>query len=126
MSGTKFLLDINIIIGIVKGNDESLTVLQDRSVEIDMCAYSFISRIELLGYPGITDVEIEYIQTILGAMQYLPIAQLVEDMAIQIRRQYKLKIPDAIIAATAKVSDLELITLDQQLANRMVDILNID
>jgi predicted nucleic acid-binding protein len=51
MSGTKFLLDTNIIIGIVKGNDESLAALQGQAVEIDLCAYSFISRIKLLGYP---------------------------------------------------------------------------
>lgn len=126
MNGTNFLLDTNIIIGIVKGNDESLAVLRDRAVEIDMCAYSFISRIELLGYPEITNAEIKDIQNILTAMTYLPMTQLVEDMAIQIRRQYKLKIPDAIIAAMAKVNDLDLITLDQQLASRMVDILSID
>jgi predicted nucleic acid-binding protein len=59
-------------------------------------------------------------------MTYLPMTQLVEDMVIQIRRQYKLKIPDAIIAAMAKVNDLGLITLDQQLVNRIVDILSID
>jgi predicted nucleic acid-binding protein len=126
MSGTKFLLDTNIIIGIIKGNDESLVVLQDRAVEMDMCAYSFISRIELLGYPEITNAEIEDIQNILASMTYLSITQLVEDMAIQIRRQYKLKIPDAIIAAMAKVNDLDLITLDQQLANRMVNILSMN
>ncbi len=39
---------------------------------------------------------------------------------------HELKIPDTIIAATAKANDLDLITLDQQLASRMIDILNID
>lgn len=126
MSGTNSLLDTNIIIGIVKGNDEILAVLRNRAIEIDNCAYSFISRIELLGYPKITNAEIKDIQNILAAMTYLPMTQLVEDMAIQIRRQYKLKIPDAIIAAMAKVNNLDLITLDQQLANRMIEILSMD
>ncbi|MBW4656289.1 MAG: type II toxin-antitoxin system VapC family toxin [Kaiparowitsia implicata GSE-PSE-MK54-09C] len=126
MSGTNFLLDTNIIIGIVKGSDEILAVLQSRAIETDVCAYSFINRIGLLGYPEITDLEVEGIQNILGIMRYLPITQSVEDMAIQIRRQYKLKIPDAIIAATAKVNGLDLITLDQQLSNRMIDILSIN
>ncbi len=48
---------------------------------------------------------------------------LVKGMTIKIRRQYKLKTPDAIIAATVKVMSLELLTLDQQLANRMMEIL---
>lgn len=34
-----------------------------------------------------------------------------------------LKIPDAIIAATARVTGLELLTLDQQFLNQMSEIL---
>jgi len=49
-------------------------------------------------------------------------SQAIEDATIQIRRQYGLKTPDAIIAATASVHNLELLTLDQQLANRMSEI----
>jgi hypothetical protein len=54
---------------------------------------------------------------------YLPMSQEIEDSTIHIRRHYKLKIPDAIIAATAKVNHLELLTLDQQLAHHMAAIM---
>ena len=46
----------------------------------------------------------------------------IENMTIAIRRQFKIKTPDAIIAATAKLESLELLTLDQQLANRVMDL----
>ena len=55
-------------------------------------------------------------------MTYVPMSQAVEDATIQIRRKHGLKTPDAIIAATAIVHHLELLTLDQQLANRMAEI----
>ncbi|WOB45250.1 type II toxin-antitoxin system VapC family toxin [Thermoleptolyngbya oregonensis NK1-22] len=123
MNGVKLLLDTNFIIGLVKGNVQVANLLQDRSINLEQCAYSFITRIELLSYPTITDAEVRAITSILNAMEYLPMTQTIEDMTIKIRRQYKLKTPDAIIAATVKVMSLELLTLDQQLANRMMEIL---
>ena len=123
MSGVRVLLDTNFIIGLVKGNIHVANMLQDRSINLDQCAYSFITRIELLSYPTITDAEVQVITSILNAMDYLPMTQAIEEITITIRRQYKLKTPDAIIAATVKVTKLELLTLDQQLANRMMEIL---
>ena len=122
MNGTKFLLDTNFVIGLVKGNQQVTQLLEKRSVTVDCCAYSFMSRIELLGYPDITQPEIKAIQTVLASMRYLSLSQEIEDVTIHIRRQYSLKIPDAIIAATAKVMDFELLTLDRQLANRVLEI----
>lgn len=123
MSGVRVLLDTNFIIGLLKGNIQVVSMLQDRSINLDQCAYSFITRIELLSYPTITDAEIQAITSVLNAMEYLSMTQTIEDLTITIRRQYKLKTPDAIIAATVKVMKLELLTLDRQLANRMMEIL---
>jgi hypothetical protein len=122
VSGTKLLLDTNFVIGLLKGNETVQQVLRDRPISIQVCFYSFITRIELLGFPTITDAEIESIEKLLSAMNYVPMSQAIEDATIQIRRQYGLKTPDAIIAATANIHHLELLTLDQQLANRMSEI----
>lgn len=123
MIGTKFLLDTNFVIGLLKENLQIASRLQDQEIVIGECAYSFITRIELLGYPTITGSEIQSINHVLSAMQHLPMTQSIEDATIEIRRQCRLKTPDAIIPATAKVMALKLLTLDQQLANRMVEIL---
>ncbi|WP_204137312.1 type II toxin-antitoxin system VapC family toxin [Halomicronema sp. CCY15110] len=122
MSGTKLLLDTNFVIGLLKANETVQQVLRDRPISIQDCSYSFITRIELLGFPAITAAEIESIAKLLSAMNYVPMSPAIEDATIQIRRQYGLKTPDAIIAATASVHHLELLTLDQQLANRMAEI----
>jgi predicted nucleic acid-binding protein len=82
-----------------------------------------LRALSCLSYSAITEPEIQGISMVLGAMQYLAMTQSIEDATIHIRRRYKLKTPDAIIAATAKIMNLELLTLDQQLANRMVEIL---
>lgn len=92
MSGSKFLLDINIIIDLFKGHQAVLSILQDHAVELDICAYSFITRIELLGYPEITETEAQVITRILQFMRYLPMTQSIEDMTIQLRQQYSLNV----------------------------------
>jgi predicted nucleic acid-binding protein len=122
MTGIRFLVDTNILIGLFKGNQPALDLLENNRVEIDACAYSVITRIELLGYPAITESEVLAITTVLQAMRNLPLTRAIEDQTIQYRRRYGLKTPDAIIAATAKVNRLKLLTLDQQLINRLSDL----
>jgi predicted nucleic acid-binding protein len=69
VSGTRFLLDTNFIVGLVKANEQVVGILQDQAIALDSCAYSFITRIELLGYPSITEPEIQAISMLLDAMQ---------------------------------------------------------
>jgi hypothetical protein len=122
MNGVRFLLDTNYVIGLVKQQESVIKTVADRAIETKTCVYSFVTRIELLGFPGITSQEIDGIERILAQMQYAALTQEMEDWAIALRRKYRLKTPDAIIAATAKCLKLELLTLDQQLANRMQEI----
>lgn len=50
---------------------------------------------------------------------YLPITREIEDQAIALRRQRRIKLPDALIAATALHNGLELLTLDAGLLSVM-------
>jgi predicted nucleic acid-binding protein len=79
------------------------------------CAYSAVTRMELLGYSGITDDEEKLISARLANFTYLAITAEVEDVAIALRRSRKVKLPDAIIAATARHHGLELLSLDRAL-----------
>jgi predicted nucleic acid-binding protein len=123
VSGIKFLLDTNIVIGLVKNEDQVMSIFQDRGIFLEECAYSFVTRIELLSFSVITEPEIQSISGLLKEMLHISTSLRIEDAAINIRRRYKLKTPDAIISATAKVMNLELLTLDRQVANRMAEIL---
>lgn len=113
MSGTKFLLDTNIVLGVLNTHQPALELLQTTS--ITDCGYSVITRMELLGFPGINQQESKVIEAMLSSMPALPLDKTIEDKVINLRQQRKIKLPDAIIAATALVYDVDLITLDQKL-----------
>ena len=114
MNGLNYLLDTNIIIGLLKGND---TVISDlRGISLTACGFSAITRMELLSYPSITADEAQAINRLLERMAYLAISPIIEDLTIQFRHQYCVKLPDAIIAATAKAYNIKLLTLDKKLA----------
>jgi predicted nucleic acid-binding protein len=119
MNGIKYLLDTNIIIGMYQRNEAVMTLMQGKQVGISQCAYSLITRIELLSFPGITASEEQAITNLLNRMAHLGITQAVEELAIQFRRQHQTKIPDSIIAATAQAYDIELLTLDKKLQAKL-------
>jgi hypothetical protein len=43
---------------------------------------------------------------------------IIEDLAIDFKRRHHTKLPDSIIAATANSNQVELLTLDKNLANK--------
>ncbi len=117
MSGIKYLLDTNFILDLLKTGQDSYDLIRGRQIESCQCAYNSVTRMELLGYPGITQEEVLLINQKLSGLMHLPISADVEDVAIRLRRTSKLRLPDAIIAAHALVNGLELLTFDKQLYN---------
>lgn len=112
MNGIDFLLDTNFILGMLKSSPQVLERLAAKPLSAGQCAFSAVTRMELLGYPGISASEEQLIQVALGQLHYLPITGAIEDAAIEIRRVRRAKLPDALIAATAVQHGLELLTLD--------------
>ena len=121
MNGIDYLLDTNFTLGLLQSSPDTLALINARQIESHQCAYSAITRMELLGFPGITRAEESLIQEKLAHLTYLPITLAVEDGAIRLRRTYKVKLPDAIIASSALVAGVELLTYDRQLQNVLVD-----
>ena len=112
MSGVRFLLDTNFILGMLKSTPEVLAVVDSSGLMAGQCAYSSITRMELLGYPGITEDEDALVRQQLSQLTHLSISLIVEDKAIELRRSRRVKLPDALIAATALCHRLELLTMD--------------
>jgi len=115
MSGIKYLLDTNIILGLLKATSTVLEAFTFRSIQAAECGYSAITRMELLGYSGITAQEEHLIYNTLAKFTYCGLTRDVENMTIRIRQTHKIKLPDAIIAATALSLNLELLSMDKQL-----------
>ncbi len=116
MNGIKCLLDTNVILGIAKQRIEAVACLEIDDTNPQQYAYSSITHMEALGFPAITTEEETAIAGLFGCLTHLSISSEVEAATIRLRRQHKIKLPDAIILATAAVYNLKLLTLDQNLA----------
>lgn len=113
MSG-KWLLDTNIIIGFINGADASTRLIAERG-EAELCA-SVISRVELLSFHDLPSDEEKRIRQFLRYVHVIDFNEEVEAATIVMRRFTRLKLPDAIIAATAVALNAPLFTFDRRLA----------
>ena len=82
MNGLKYLLDTNILIGLFQRDLIILNLLKDKLIKVNECAYSAITRMELLSFPSISSTEKEAIKSLLNQMTYLAITLEIEDETI--------------------------------------------
>jgi predicted nucleic acid-binding protein len=78
---------------------------------------SVITEIELLSYPSITPEEEVQICDFLTKITILGLESNIKELAIAFRKNYKLRLPDAIIVATAKSLNAILFTNDLKIAS---------
>jgi predicted nucleic acid-binding protein len=113
------LFDTNWVINFVKDK------VDGQMFEGTLRYVSVITRIELYGFPGITPEETEKITRFLEDVTVVPLNNEVEQETIAIRRKFRPKLPDAIIAATALALGATLITGDGPLAKNGISGLQI-
>lgn len=78
---------------------------------------SVITEMELLSYPLLTAVDESEIHDFLSDVAIVDLNREIKQSAIALRRQYRLKLPDAVVAATAQQLKAELFTNDLKLLN---------
>lgn len=78
---------------------------------------SIITEMELLSYPNLSQAEEQQIRNFLGQLLVIGIDEPIKNIAIALRKQHRLKLPDAIISATAQFLNALLLTNDLKLAN---------
>lgn len=106
----RYILDTNVIIYYCNGSlpERANTFLQ---VEVDKGIYiSVVSEIETLGYSLSTEYESMINEDFIDGSIIIELTRDVVDKTIEIRKIYRIKLPDAIIAATALVHDMTLIS----------------
>ena len=114
MSGVRGLIDTNILIYLSKG-------LLDESVlftKYDELLISRITHMEVLGF-SFQNEEEELVKKLVDQFGVLEINSQVGDVVIEIRKKKKIKLPDAIIYATAKVNKCALITANTKDFNKI-------
>jgi len=112
MSGRRYLLDTNVLIGFLGGREWATEFLRDPVIAESRIMISVVTRMELLGFPGMTDEEESKIREVLDRLPAVSIDEQTEDMAISIRRRTGVRLPDALIAATAITREAVLVTAD--------------
>lgn len=75
---------------------------------------SFVTEIELLSYPDLTEADELVIRDFLAKIQIVGLSQEIKDRTISLRKGRRLKTPDALITATAIVYDTCVLTNDTQ------------
>ena len=106
MNGIDYLLDTNIIIYLAQGKLNTSDFARNES---NLCISS-ITYIEALGYPFPSQDKENAMIGLCSMLKRLFLTEEVEKQTIQIRKIKKIKLPDAIIAATAMVYNLTLVT----------------
>lgn len=76
---------------------------------------SVVSEMELLSYPLLDESEQAKIRNFLSAVTVVDLTEEVRTLPIGLRRQHLLKLPDAIVAATALSLGAQLVTNDAKL-----------
>ena len=109
MNGIDYIADTNTLLYLLSGNPCMKPYLSS------YIGLSVISEMELLSFSGITSFEEERIRSLIQDCLVLFLTENVKNKTIALRRAYKIKLPDAIIAATAIENKLQLITADKRL-----------
>lgn len=107
MSGNKLFLDTNIIVYLLNGDETIAELINTKTVYV-----SFITQLELLGYVGLSNPERKRIEDFLLDCVVIDINNSIKQRVIEIRKSYKLKLPDSIIVASALYLDLPVLTSD--------------
>jgi predicted nucleic acid-binding protein len=103
----KYLLDSVIVIDHLNGVAAASAFLSEHSKD---CALSVITRAEVLA--GVDPATERPVTVLLDRFPTLPITAEVADLAAQLRRNHRWKLPDALQASTAEVAGLILVTRD--------------
>ena len=88
-----YLLDTNAVIYLHKG-------LLAEALPLGHHFISIITEIELLSFPALTANQEKAIQELLVDVPVIGIGEDVKREAIRLRREHRLRVPDAIIVAT--------------------------
>ena len=100
-------IDTNIIIKALAGTESCINAISGKLVAI-----SIITEIELLSWPQLSETDYSVLRSFLEDCIIVDFSQEIKEEAIKIRKMYGLKVPDAIIAATAVTKKLSLFSGD--------------
>ena len=106
MNGINYLVDTNFLIHLSE-EDKIVIPFLDYNISI-----SYITELELLGVFSISKEQLKNAQNLINDCIVFEMNSQIKQKVISLKQSYKIKLPDAIIAATAIVYNLPFITSD--------------
>jgi predicted nucleic acid-binding protein len=108
--GRKILIDTNICIGYIGGKFPK--EILDKIDTLIRSGYhlSVINKIELLGFQQLTEKEEKLFRLLIDHALMYYLDDKIAEIAIEIKQNYRIKTPDAVIAATCLLFGLTLVT----------------
>ncbi len=107
--GPQYLLDSNAVIDYLSGKLPEKGMSFMNQVINDIPYISVITKIEILGFKT-TSEAFRLLSSFVEDSVVLGLSENIVEQTIEIRKENKIKTPDAIIAATALVNQLKLIS----------------
>ena len=101
------MIDTNTAVGYLENQLPQASVTKLRNAVIRV---SVITRIELLSWADVPSHQLQILQNFITSAIIYDLDEVIILETINIRKQYTIKLPDAIIAATALANNLVLLT----------------
>lgn len=109
--GIKYIWDTNTVIYYLQQQfPPSTEKFMDNLVSEARPVISAITEIELLCWKAATEEDMEVLRNFVGDALVVELEQPIKYKTADIRKKHKIKLPDAIIAATALVYELTLVS----------------
>lgn len=96
-----YLLDSNTVIDYLEGKMSQHSLDKMDNIIDQQGRISVITQIEILGWFGVTDIQLKLLNEFVADAIVLQLTPEIINRTITLRQQHKIKLPDAIIAATA-------------------------
>jgi hypothetical protein len=108
MVGEFILLDTNILIYLLQGNQKLAQMLSDTQIVVSVISEMEVQCLKM------TDEALQKVKKLLSQCSIIKLNPTIKEGAIEIVKQGKLKLPDEIIASTAFYLELPVFTADKQ------------
>lgn len=108
MTAEPLVVDTNVLIPHWNGDPRTTSILDGAVLHA-----SFITEIKVLGFHGYTDAERSKVAKDLQGIRIIDLENGIKSEAIRLRSTYRLRLADALVAATAAVLNIPLVTEDK-------------
>jgi predicted nucleic acid-binding protein len=111
--GKEYLIDTNILIFYYDDHIPSKSVEIVDDIFFKSFNISIITKIEFLGWQNYDERQYQNAVLFAEGARIFPLVESIANKAIELKRKKRIKLPDAVIAATCLINDFILVTRNQ-------------